>query len=128
MRQILPTRRLLASDGKGWQVRELIDGAVHLVLRTPGMLFSREEFAAWCWLLDNADGPIPTDNRLLAMTTPERQIGFLHTEGHFVMHFDEYWITLQPSALRRLAALCRHAQRGLAAPTPMMNAEQLIWN
>ncbi len=128
MRQVLPTRRLLANDSPGWQVRELIDGAVHLVLRTPGMVFSRDEFAAWCWLLDNADGPLPAQNALLAVAAPDRQIGFLHTEGHFVLHFYEYWLTLQPTALRRLAALCRHAQRGLAAPAPVIDAEQLIWN
>jgi hypothetical protein len=128
MRQVLPTRRLLASDGQGWQVRELIDGAVHLVLRTPGIIFSRDEFTAWCWLLDNADGPLPAQNALLAVAAPDRQIGFLHTEGHFVLHFDEYWLTLQPQALRRIAALCRHAQRGLAAPAPVIDAEHLIWN
>lgn len=33
MSRVLPPRHLLASDGRGWQVCELLDGTIHLTLR-----------------------------------------------------------------------------------------------
>ncbi|MCG8348956.1 MAG: hypothetical protein MI924_14390 [Chloroflexales bacterium] len=121
---VLPTHRLLASDRCGWKVCELIDGAVHLVLGIPGLIFSREDFLIFVELLDVADGPLPSCDVTLARASPTRAICYLIAHERLVVQFDQCLISIRPNDFALLAALSRKALTALDVPP--IGADMLV--
>jgi hypothetical protein len=94
----------------------LIDGAVHLVLGTPGLIFSREDFVIFVELLAAAAGPLPGCDVTLARASPTRAICYLVAHERLVVQFDQFLISVRPIDLALLAALSRKALTALDAP------------
>ncbi|GAB4426646.1 MAG: hypothetical protein OHK0015_07760 [Chloroflexi bacterium OHK40] len=131
MSRLLPPRRLLASCARGWQIHELIDGTVHLVLGTPGLVFARSEFAIFTGLLTAGDRPLPAEDVALAILSPTRAIAYLAIHERLVIQFDQLVITVRPADLPLLLGLCRKARSALEGPCLVpfpAGAEQLRWN
>lgn len=131
MRRVAPPRRLLASDGRGWQVCELLDGTIHLTLGHPGLVFQWDEFTAWLHLLEAAARSPPDAGAPLAALNPSRAVSYVEALERYVMLFDQFIIIVSRVDLQMLANLCRKAydamsaQRLTNAPSPFTST---IWN
>lgn len=111
MNKILPPRRLLARSGNGWQLRELLDGSLHLKLGEPGVVFSPGEFAVFVWLLIQGVAQPLADDVVLAWACEQRSVVYSMFHGCVVVQFDQVLLYLKPRDFRLLAALCQHASK-----------------
>lgn len=109
----IPRKRLLASNGRGWQIHELIDGSLHLSLGEPGLVFTRDEFALFLELLLTAEALLHKPNGRAARIGTERCIAYCADEDRLVLEFDELLITMRPTDAGMLVAMCRQALRSL---------------
>jgi hypothetical protein len=110
---LVPRKRLLASNGRGWQIHELIDGSLHLTLGEPGLVFTRDEFALFLELLLAAEPTVTEPNGRAASLGTGRSIAYCANEDRLVLAFDELLITMRPGDARILSAMCRQALRSL---------------
>jgi hypothetical protein len=110
---LLPRKRLLASNGRGWQIHELIDGSLHLSLGEPGLVFTRDEFALLSAMLLTVESKSHEPGTELVCIGPGRSIAYCADEDRLVLAFDELLITMRPTDAGMLVAMCRQALRSL---------------
>lgn len=115
MNQILPPRCLLAGIGCGWQVRELLDGSVHLKLRETGLLFCPGEFVLFAALLEQAGRSACSEDGTLACMGAQRLIAYDAQQRCLVVQFDQIRLILSPRDGALLIDLCRRAVATLQA-------------